>query len=94
MARRKAPGPPSGRSELAPAELFDGHVTARMAAFVQAGDPPGGHAAFRRVEVGAAGLVIEHGYAGKQGHMDWSRFRVEPIPLPGEPKRLKGLARP
>lgn len=74
MARRKAaPEPPSGRSELPPPELFDGHVVTRMAAFVQPGDAPGGHLAFRRLKEAQHVWLLEHGYQGRQGHADWSR---------------------
>ena len=77
IARRRASGPPSGRSELPPAELFDGHVVTRMAAFVEPGDPPGGHAAFRRLKSAQHVWLLEHGYEGRQGHMDWSRFGAD-----------------
>jgi len=77
MARRKAPEPPSGRSELPPPELFDGHVVTRMVAFIEPGDPPSGYAGWRRLKEAQRVWLIEHGYEGKQGHMDWSRFNAD-----------------
>ena len=74
VALRKAPEPSSGRSELPPPELFDGNVVTRMAAFIEAGDPPGGYDAFRRLKDAQREWLIGHGYAGKQGHADWPRF--------------------
>ena len=77
MARRKAPELPSGRSDLPPAGLFDGHVVTRMAAFIEPGDPPGGHDAFRRLHEAERGWLLEHGYVRPDGHVDWSRFNAD-----------------
>ncbi len=74
MARRKAPGPPPGADGIPPPELFDGHVVTRMVAFIEAGDPPGGYAAFRRLKSAQREWLIEHGFDGRQGHVDWGRF--------------------
>jgi len=74
MARRKAPEALSGGSELPPAGLFDGHVVTRMVAFIEPGDPPGGHAAFRRMKSAQHVWLLGHGYEGRQGHADWGRF--------------------
>ncbi len=74
MARRKAPEPPSGADGTPPAGWFDGDVVTRMVGFVEAGDPPGGYAAFRRLKEAQHVWLIEHGYQGRQGHADWSRF--------------------
>jgi len=76
MARRKPPGPPPGADGTPPPELFDGDVVTRMVAFIEPGDPPSpwGYAAFRRLKDAQRVWLTEHGYEGKQGHMDWGRF--------------------
>ncbi len=78
MARRlpERPAEP-GAGGAPPAGLFDGAVTARMAAFVEPGDPPGGHAAFRRLKEAQREWLAERGYLQTSGHVDWFRFRAD-----------------
>jgi len=90
MARRKAPGPPSGADGIPPPELFDGDVVSRMVGFIEADDPakPWGYAAFIRLHEAQRRWLCEHGYEGKGGHPDWSRFRRDhnrPV-YPGGPR--------